>query len=885
MATTFNWIYLGTGPEIDPVEGNSNAENAAALVGNTYGSSGDPLYTHITSATMINRGGTADALDMNNTVANDQFTTNIGSGSVTYTFDGLTNYHATITYADGTTATVTAVIVQSTTGELFLAPEMVANADTTAYEAKPIVSITVTGVETSTNANFGIDRYVTGWDDGWVEGTSGNNLINASYIEPVGNGSDRIDNNDGINPLSPNDDRIRAGAGNDTVYAGLGNDLIYGGTGNDVLYGEAGDDTIYGEEDRDLIYGGTGNDLLYGGAANDTLYGDAGNDTLYGDAGNDSLDGGAGDDVLYGGDGLDTLHGGDGNDLLDGGIGNDRLYGGAGHDTLYGGDGADSLDGGDGNDTLYGGAGIDTLLGGDGDDYLDGGTENDLLYGGAGNDTLLGGDGADRLEGGIGNDLLYGGAANDTLLGDAGNDTLHGDAGNDSLDGGTGDDVLYGGAGVDTLLGGDGDDYLDGGTENDFLYGGAGSDTLLGGAGHDHLEGGAGNDLLYGGDGNDTIYFGEGDDTVYGGAGDDLIDDAASALLSGNDLIYGGAGNDTIWSGYGDDVIHGDEGNDVLYGEDGNDTIYGGDGNDSIDGGAGDDVLYGGTGRDTIQGGAGRDAIYSGGGSLIYGGADQDTIYGGIGDTIDGGGTGIDEDVLDLSAWGWSRVRIHQDALNPENGYVEFLDAFGAVIGTLQFTDIETIIPCFTPGTLILTDRGERAVESLRVGDLVATRDGGMQRVTWVGCKRLDLAHLVANPALRPVLIPAGAFGPGQPARDMRVSAQHHILVQGPRAEMLFGEAEVLVAALHLCGHMGIRQELSPGIDYIHVMFETHQILRSDGIWSESFQPASRMVGSMDHDQRREIMALFPELEERGVAFPAARLVLKAHEAQVLLAA
>src|SRR5690606_34439686 len=108
------------------------------------------------------------------------------------------------------------------------------------------------------------------------------------------------------------------------------------------------------------------------------------------------------------------------------------------------------------------------------------------------------------------------------------------------------------------------------------------------------------------------------------------------------------------------------------------------------------------------------------------------------------------------------------------------------------------------------------------------------------------------------------------PARDMRVSPQHRILLDGPRAEMLFGEPEVLVAAIHLCGRMGIRQELSPGIDYIHVMFEQHQILCSDGIWSESFQPASRMVDGMDLAQRDEILALFPELEQTSVAFPAA---------------
>jgi len=121
MATTFNWISLGTGPLIDPTEGNSNAENASLLVGNTYGSTGDPLYTHITSATMINRSGTAD-LDMNTPGSRpDQFT----SGGTTYTFDALTAYHATITYADGTTATVTALLLPSSLSHAagrFMAP-------------------------------------------------------------------------------------------------------------------------------------------------------------------------------------------------------------------------------------------------------------------------------------------------------------------------------------------------------------------------------------------------------------------------------------------------------------------------------------------------------------------------------------------------------------------------------------------------------------------------------------------------------------------------------------------------------------------------------------------------------------------------------------------
>jgi hypothetical protein len=493
-----------------------------------------------------------------------------------------------------------------------------------------------------------------------------------------------------------------------------------------------------------------------------------------------------------------------------------------------GGAGADSLDGGTEDDRLFGGAGLDTLLGGDGADSLDGGTEDDRLFGGAGLDTLLGGDGADSLDGGIGNDLLSGGTGNDTLLGQAGDDTL---------DGGDGDDRLEGGDGADSL------------------------------------SGGLGSDLLYGGIGDDTIYFGAGDDTVYGEAGNDLIDDIGGSGLAGTNLLFGGAGNDTIWAGLGNDTLHGDDGADSLSGEDGNDILFGGADADTLYGGAGNDTLYGGAGADRLFGDADRD-------SFVMSGTTDD-----FGDIVDGSNAGDDVDTLDLSSWGKALTNIYKDPMNPENGVVEFLDAFGAVIGTMTFTEIETIIPCFTPGTLIATDRGEVPVETLRPGDLVVTRDNGLQPIRWVGRKDLSFAQLVARPALRPVRIAAGAMGLAAPARDMFVSPQHRVLFEGPWAEMLFGEPEVLVAATHLVGRPGVDQPVVRGVSYIHLMLDRHEVILSDGLWTESFQPAARMVAAMDADRAAEILALFPDLPQVETAFPAARPTLKAHEARVLLSA
>jgi len=203
----------------------------------------------------------------------------------------------------------------------------------------------------------------------------------------------------------------------------------------------------------------------------------------------------------------------------------------------------------------------------------------------------------------------------------------------------------------------------------------------------------------------------------------------------------------------------------------------------------------------------------------------------------------------------------------------------------MSFSGIEQVIPCLTPGTRLSTDRGEVAVETLRPGDLVLTRDNGYQPLRWIGRRDLSLADLIVKPALRPVEMAAGALGAGLPLRPLKVSPQHRMLMTGARAEMLFGEAEVLVAATHLTALPGIEARMTAGVSYIHLLFDRHEIICAEGAWTESFQPAMRMVDGMELAQRTEIATLFPELVGEDFDYPAARLSLKAHEAKVLLAA
>ena len=198
--------------------------------------------------------------------------------------------------------------------------------------------------------------------------------------------------------------------------------------------------------------------------------------------------------------------------------------------------------------------------------------------------------------------------------------------------------------------------------------------------------------------------------------------------------------------------------------------------------------------------------------------------------------------------------------------------------------EIET--PCFVAGSLVDTDHGPKRVEDVAVGDFILTRDNGYQQVRWTGRHAQTVASLAARPDLAAIIIREGALGAGLPVRDMRVSPWHRLLICGQRAELLFGEYEVLVPALHLVGQPAIERDSVPQT-YIHLMFDEHQIVRADGAWSESFQPGAKTLAGMDDAQRAELFALFPELAEtQGQdGYVSARRSLKDHEARALLAA
>ncbi len=200
-------------------------------------------------------------------------------------------------------------------------------------------------------------------------------------------------------------------------------------------------------------------------------------------------------------------------------------------------------------------------------------------------------------------------------------------------------------------------------------------------------------------------------------------------------------------------------------------------------------------------------------------------------------------------------------------------------------TDIDSDAACFSQGSMIATPKGEVAVDQLQTGDRVFTRDNGIQALVWVGRVTLSAAQLEAQPQHRPVLIRQGALGNGMPQRDMVLSPNHRVLVTSGEAEMLFDEREVLVAAKHLVGRPGIERVTPENVTYVHIMCQHHEVVLSDGAWTESFQPDDAALETVGAPQQAEIMALFPELadETGGLDYPATRRALAANEARLLV--
>ncbi len=139
-------------------------------------------------------------------------------------------------------------------------------------------------------------------------------------------------------------------------------------------------------------------------------------------------------------------------------------------------------------------------------------------------------------------------------------------------------------------------------------------------------------------------------------------------------------------------------------------------------------------------------------------------------------------------------------------------------------TDILATVPCFLAGTRLATPEGPVPVQALAVGMRLLTASGPARPIRWIGRRAIACRHHPRPEKVLPVRILAGAFGPGRPTHDVRLSPDHAILAEG-----------VLIPVQHLVNGVTIHQERPDTALYYHIELASHDAVLAEGLAVESY--------------------------------------------------
>jgi Hint domain len=179
--------------------------------------------------------------------------------------------------------------------------------------------------------------------------------------------------------------------------------------------------------------------------------------------------------------------------------------------------------------------------------------------------------------------------------------------------------------------------------------------------------------------------------------------------------------------------------------------------------------------------------------------------------------------------------------------------------GTGSGTYITLEAACYLRGTRILTRHGEMAIESLKIGDHVITTAGIAQPIRWIGRRGYRSWFASGNRDIAPIRIRAGAIADDMPRRDLWVSPEHAMFIDGM----------LIPAAALVNGESIIQEETVEDVTYFHLEFASHAVILAEGAPAESFvDDASRDM----FDNVAEFHELYPNANSEPARFCAPRV-------------
>ncbi|MBK1635709.1 Hint domain-containing protein [Rhodovulum adriaticum] len=177
-----------------------------------------------------------------------------------------------------------------------------------------------------------------------------------------------------------------------------------------------------------------------------------------------------------------------------------------------------------------------------------------------------------------------------------------------------------------------------------------------------------------------------------------------------------------------------------------------------------------------------------------------------------------------------------------------------AAPGPVRLADITSV--AFTRGTMIaLAGGAPRAVEDLRPGDRVMTRDHGAQPLRWIGRRTVRAIGPYA-----PVVITRNTFGNDA---DLIVSQHQRLFLYRRGRDRLAETSEVLIKAVHLVEGERVFIRKGGFVEYFHLVFDNHEIVYAEGVPTESLLVNESMLGLLPEDLAREVSDRLPHLTQQ----------------------
>jgi len=194
---------------------------------------------------------------------------------------------------------------------------------------------------------------------------------------------------------------------------------------------------------------------------------------------------------------------------------------------------------------------------------------------------------------------------------------------------------------------------------------------------------------------------------------------------------------------------------------------------------------------------------------------------------------------------------------------------------------LEDICACFGRGTLIATTTGQTAIEDLRPGDHVKTKDNGAIRLRWIASCDFGGPDTTSDATGFAIRIKAGALGDHRPVQDLVVSPRFRVLTNHTASAVLFGSAETLAPARDLTDDQTIMQIRPPAdMRFYNLMFDSHQIIQANGLETESYHPGNYGFTAMSLEMLHHLRQIFPHLDGNLSGFgQTVRPILKRLEA------